>query len=77
MKITIESTTQMTTLVEGGQEILCRIWEGQTDSGIKVQVLGPRIAAKRGENLAQFERELIETRAPSGDIAAFPARLVL
>jgi hypothetical protein len=77
VKITIESTTQMTILVENGQEILCRIWEGETDSGIKVQVLIPRLAAKRGQDLKQFEKELLETRPPSADFSAFPARLIL
>jgi hypothetical protein len=77
MKITIESTTQMVMLEETKGEVLCRVWEGETDTGIKVQVLIPRIAAKKGQNLEQFEREMIETRPPSAEVRAFPARMIL
>ena len=51
MKITIESTTQI-------------VWEGETDSGIKVSCLIPRVAAHKDQDLSQFELELQEQRAP-------------
>ena len=82
MKITIESTTQIVE-VENGQPfepltvIKCRLWEGVTEHGVKVQVLIPRIAALKGEDLSQFEAELQETRAPSAAIQAFPLKMVL
>jgi hypothetical protein len=61
MKITLESTTQVVTLATQDHPnavILCRVWEGQTEGGIKVHCLIPRIAAKNDQDLAQFEAEL-------------------
>lgn len=82
MKITIESTTQVVFVnpregdrAESG--LACRVWEGETESGIKVQCLITRIAASKNDNLAQFERELIEHSAPSADVRAFPLRMII
>jgi hypothetical protein len=77
MKITIENTTQMVMLEESKGEVLCRVWEGETETGVKVQVLIPRIAAKNGSDFKQFEAELLETRAPSDAVRALPARMIL
>lgn len=82
MKITIESTTR-TVFVKpslhssSSANIECRVWEGETASGIKVQCLIPRIAVTNGQDTAQFEAELKEQRAPSADVAAFPLRMIL
>lgn len=73
MKITIESTTQIVQ-VNG---IDCRVWEGKTEGGVRVQCLIPRIAARMGENLSQFEAELEEQRPPSPDFQPFPLRMIL
>jgi len=83
MKITIESTTkivrvvvnQVTGLPDIG--IDCRVWEGLTERGVKVQCLIPRIAALAGEDLSQFEAELQEQRPPSAKVQAFPLRMIL
>jgi hypothetical protein len=79
MKVTLESTTQIVTIVDSTTQatIPARVWEGTTDSGIKVQALITRIAAKTGQDLSQFERELQETRPPSADFQAFPLRMIL
>lgn len=78
MKITIESTTRIvlvkTSMLADGIE--CRVWEGETAGGVKVEALIPRIAAREGQDLAQFEAELQEQRAPSAD-SAWPLRLIL
>lgn len=79
MKITIESTTK-TVLIKKYRDddgIMCRVWEGVTESGIKVQCLIPRIAPDEGSDLSQFERELQECKAPSVDVQAFPLRMIL
>ena len=78
MKITIESTDRIVT-VEGEDRVCipARLWEGKTDSGIKVQCLIVRIAAHKGEDLSQFERELQEQRTPSSPTMAFPLHLIL
>lgn len=73
MKITIESTTR----IVNASGIDCRVWEGVTERGVKVQVLIPRIAAAIGEDLTQFEAELKEQRAPSAEVQAFPLRMIL
>jgi hypothetical protein len=81
MKIIIESTTR-TVFVKpslhsaSSANIECRVWEGATDSGIKVQCLIPRIAVASGQDLTQFEAELKEHRAPA-DVDAFPLRMIL
>jgi len=73
MRITIDSTTQ---IVEANG-VACRVWEGTTESGVKVTVLIPRIAVKDGEDTSQFEQEMQEQRAPSADVKAFPLRMIL
>jgi hypothetical protein len=79
MKITLENTTQIVTIFDEktGTEIPARVWEGTTESGIKVQALITRIAAKATEDLSQFERELQETKPPSPDFQPFPLRMIL
>lgn len=57
MIITIESTTKVVKL----NGIDCRVWEGQTVSGVKVHCFIPRIAAKDDQDLSQFESELFPT----------------
>ncbi|MGA3168339.1 MAG: hypothetical protein ABSF14_19735 [Terriglobia bacterium] len=73
MKITIESTTK----IVKANGIDCRIWEGATAAGVKVQCLIPRIAVLPGEDTSEFERELKEQRAPSTEAQAFPLRMIL
>jgi hypothetical protein len=73
MIITIESTTKVVKL----NGIYCRVWEGQTVSGVKVHCFIPRIAAKDDQDLSQFEAELQEQRVPSFEIAAIPLRMIL
>ena len=74
MKITIESTTKTVEL----NGIVARVWEGQTDSGIPVHCFVTRIGVHREQDSSQFERELVECRAPSALIdATYPARMVL
>jgi len=47
MKITVESTKRLIDFhaQRGSKPIKCRVWEGQSESGIAVQVLIPYIAA--------------------------------
>ena len=73
MKITIESTTR----IVNASGIDCRVWEGVTERGIKVQCLIPRIAALIGQDLSQFEAELQEQKPPSADAQAFSLRMIL
>lgn len=77
MKIMIENTTEMVMLTGPNGQIECRVWEGKTERGVKVQCLIPRIAALSSEDLSQFESELREMRAPSAEARAFPLRMIL
>jgi hypothetical protein len=75
VKITIENTSHIVTLNDG---IPCRVWEGETSTGIKVQCLIPRIAVKNGQDTTQFEAELIEQKPPSADaLQCFPLRTII
>lgn len=74
MKVTIESTSKIV-FADG---IPCRVWEGETSKGTKVQCLIPRIAAAANEkDLVEFEADLLEVRPPSAEVEAFPLRIVL
>lgn len=73
MTITISNTTKVVTL--DGLE--CRIWEGQTESGIPIHCYIPRVAVKNGLDTSQFEAELKEQRTPSAEVAAIPLRMIL
>jgi hypothetical protein len=73
MKITITSTTKIVTF----HGLPARIWEGQTESGIKCHAYVTRVAIGEGEDQSQFERELKAQQAPSAETEAIPLRMVL
>ena len=73
MKITIESTTKVVVV----DNVTCRVWEGETERGVKIHCFIPRICAKDDQDLSQFEAELQEQRPLSPEIAAIPLRLIL
>lgn len=80
MKITIVSTTKIVEVKPGipSVGVPARIWEGTTESGIKVHCYITRIAIDKDEpNAEQFEKELMEQKAPSAEIEAIPGRLIL
>lgn len=73
MKVTIESTTKMVHL----NGVPTRVWEGKTESGIPVHCFITRIAVKKDQPATEFEKELLECKAPSPEVQAIPARLIL
>ena len=73
MKMTIESTTKMVEL----NGVPARIWEGETESGIKVHCFITRIGVDLDSDQSQFQRELQEHRPPSPEIEAYPLRLLI
>lgn len=77
VKVTLESTDKIIELATPQGMVPARIWEGMTESGIQVHAYITRIAAGEGQDLAEFERELRETRKPSADVQAIPLRLIL
>jgi hypothetical protein len=74
MKITIESTSKIIHL----NDVPARIWEGQTESGIKVHCFITRIAIDKDETrIEEFEQELKEQKVPTPEIEAYSLRLIL
>lgn len=75
MKITIESTSKIVEL----NGIPARIWEGMTESGVKVHCFVTRIAIDKNETqTTEFENELEEACPPSPEIEmCYPNRLIL
>lgn len=73
MKITIESTAR----IVRANGVDCRVWEGVTERGVKVQALIPRIAALADQDLTQLEEELQEHKPPSAEVLAFPLSMIL
>jgi len=74
MKIKIESTAKITHL----NGVPARIWEGTTEGGIKVHCYITRIAIDKDEPRAkEFEKELLEQKAPSAEVEAIPLRMII
>ena len=76
MKITIESTSKIIHL----DGLPARVWEGETESGIRIHCFVTRVAVKEGqpsETYKQFEEELKEQRKPSPEVQAIPLRFIL
>lgn len=77
MKVTLESTEQVVTLVDGLNGVQARVWVGKTEAGVPVQALVLRVAVENAHSQEQFERELLEAPAPVPASQAFPLRMVL
>lgn len=78
MKVTLESTTKIVTLVlDDGQSVPARVWEGFTEHGIGCHAFITRIVVREGENAAEFVRDLEEQRTPSAAVEAMPLRMIL
>lgn len=79
MKVTLESTNKITLLVgDSGGAVAARLWEGFTESGIPCHAFITRIAVSTQKDASEFERDLLETRAPSEELAeTIPSRMVL
>ena len=74
MKITIESTTKIVNL----NGVPARVWEGKTESGIKVHTFITRIAVDKEEKrIDEFENELQQQRQPSTEIESYPLKIIL
>lgn len=84
MKITIESTPHIVTLVVNGHDVPARVWQGATDSGIPVQCFITRIAPeipqsdpRIDELTAEFERDLQRQADPRPTVQAIPLRFFI
>jgi hypothetical protein len=84
MKITIESTPKIITLVIDGNEVPARVWQGATELGIPVQCFITRIAPEIPQSdpnierlTATFERELVRQVKPRPTVEAIPLRMII
>lgn len=84
MKITIESTGTLVTLVVDGHSVPARVWVGETEDGIPVHCFITRISARILESdpdidvkTAQFDRELGRQAKPLVEYGAIPLRFIL
>ena len=84
MKIEIESTTKIVTLVINGHNVPARVWQGETAGGIRVQCFITRISPeipksdpKIDELTVEFEAELKRQADPRPSVEAIPLRMIL
>ena len=84
MKIRIESTSKIVTLVVGGHDVPARVWQGETDGGIPVQCFITRIAPEISkfdpqinDLTAEFERDLKHQADPRLTVDAIPLRMII
>lgn len=78
MKVTLENTDKIVTVKVGGAEVPARLWEGTTESGIRVHAFITRIAVHKDLDQSQFERELQEPTPLSKELrGVYDARMVL
>lgn len=76
MKATIKSTSKIVHL----NGVPARIWEGKTESGVKVHCYITRVAIDKDEKYEErkrFSKELQEHEPPTPEIEAIPGRMIL
>lgn len=84
MRITIENTDKIVHLVIAGCGVPARVWQGETEEGIPVQVFITRIAPEIHETnphivelTSRFEKDLMRCAAPRATVEAIPLRLII
>lgn len=84
MKITLESTSKIVSLVIDGASVPARVWQGETESGIPVHAFITRITpeiSKQDPNIdaltAEFETELQRCADPRATLGYIPLHLIL
>lgn len=77
MNVILRSTSKVVTLIVNGAEVPARIWEGETERGVKCHAYITRIAVGFDQDSSQFEAELQEHIPPSTEIANIPLRMII
>lgn len=80
MRVELESTDKIVTLVVNGVEVPARIWQGKSAAGVEIHCYITRVAVRNGEApeaYKQFEQELREHVTPRPEIVAIPLRMIL
>lgn len=73
MEITLRPTTKIVTV--NGVET--RIWEGQTDKGVRLDAYIVRVRVSLLLDQSEFEASLQNAIPPSEDVSAIPLRLLI
>jgi hypothetical protein len=69
MKLTIESTTEITEV----QGCPCRMWEGKTEAGVRLWVFVALISASADAATAELDQELTQLLRTEGRFRPFDA----
>lgn len=80
MKATIYSTNKIVIIKPSplADGVPARVWEGMTQSGIKIHCYITRVAIDKNEtNVEEFEKELQECQPPSAELNVIPNSLIL
>lgn len=76
MKATITSTDAIVHFKTDGN--LCRVWEGVTEAGVPFTAYIATLQVHKGADNSQFERELMEHKAPDpATVRAIDARMII
>jgi hypothetical protein len=77
MKVTLQPTSKIVSLLVEGCRVPARIWEGVTGTGIPVHAYMIRISSRSDADASELAAELEEQLAPSAEVEAIPLRLIL
>jgi hypothetical protein len=77
VRITLESTATLATLVVEGREIPVRLWQGTTSTGVPCVAFVTRLAFAGDAECAEPERDLIETTPLDARWTNLPRRIVV
>lgn len=72
MRMTIQNTSQITTI----NGVPARIWEGESEGGVKVTCFITRVAVNEKDDTAQFEAELKEFEPPK-PVNSWPLSMII
>lgn len=72
MKLTIQNTSAFTRI----NGVPARVWEGETEKGIKVTCFITRVAVREDSDCSQFEAELKE-QEPLKPVQSWPLSMIL
>ncbi len=77
MKIAAESTNKVVVFKLDKAEVQARIWEAQTETGVKCFLYVTRVMVDEHADHEQFQKELLEHKAPSAEAQEIPLRMIL
>lgn len=77
MIVTLQNTTKIVNLTINGQEVPARIWEGETENGVKCHAFITRIAVHNADESGEFEKDLEEQKPPSVSVQSIPLHMIL